>query len=911
MFRDLFFRVRTLLRRETAETELDEEVRFHIQQEAEKLVRSGLTHEEALRRARMAFGGLDQVKEECREARGTHLVETALQDVRFGLRMLRKSRGFTAVAVLTLALGIGANVAIFGLWKSVSHSSLPVVYKPDQLVALSNPDEIGTWTGRLSTRADGDRPWLTYSEFEQLRDRADGFSSLMASQSPLDTWALRVNGGDWESGTGRLVSGGYFDVLGIRPLIGRVFTPGDDTMESPNVVISYNYWQRRFGGRSDVLGKNLAFRTADLTVIGVTPPGFIGETNGQQPDFWIPLQMQPRIMPGKDWLHDKPPQKTMWLNVFGRLRDGVTQPQAEAQANAIFQVGLESFYGTFSSEDQRRDFLDQHLRIRSAARGASGTRSEFSGSLTAMLAAVGVLLLIACTNLSNLLLSRTATRKSEMALRSSVGASRGRLVRQLATESLALACIGGIVGLGAAYFFFGALVQMLESADPDFRVSFSIDPAILVFCVTLILTVALLFGLLPVWQIAKTSLAKDLKGRGRVGGGSPAWMRWSRSLVSLQLALSLPLLFGAGLLVRTLHNLQHVDLGFATQHLVLARVDASYGKSRNNNRIYELLDRFRTIPGVRNATFSLLGVFSGGNSIDGIEVQGYTPKEESDRHSATDAVGPDYFSTLGVPIVEGREIEATDHQGTPAVCVINEAFVKHFFQGRNPIGMHVTSVSDRERTTYQVVGIAGDARTQNLRDAVEPRYFVPAEQLPPPDSPIFLIRTVLEPAPIIAAVRQTVQQVDPTLPIIAAGSMEEPLARLTAQDRALGQLSAAFGFIALTLVAVGLYGVLSYGIAQRSSEIAVRMALGAQPRGVITMVLREMIGLVVVGLLAGGVIAYSSARLINARLYGIAPEDPLTFSLAIGLLLLTALVATYLPANRATKVDPMVALRCE
>jgi predicted permease len=833
------------------------------------------------------------------------------QDLRYAFRMMAASPSFTLVAILSLALGIGANTAIFSLWNGVLHSSLPGVQQPEQLVMLSNPDTAGGWHGNTT----GDRDWLSYTEFEQLRDHVQGISALMASQSSFSNWQVRIENGAWEEAGGRMVSGGFFQVLGVRPAIGRVFTTAEDRAETPYAIISYNYWQRRFGGRPDVLGKTLTLRKAVLTIIGVAPPGFVGETVGQQPDLWVPLRMQASVMPGQDWLHDVPPAKAMWLHVFGRLKRGVTQAQAEAQANAVFKAGLESFYGSVASPEMRREFLDQRLRVRTGARGASHPRHQFSSSLTVLLTAVGVLLLIACANLANLLLARGAARKPEIALRLSLGASRGRLIRQLVTESLALAVLGGVAGLAAAYILHSALVRMMAQSDPDFHMSFSLDPLVLAFALGVTLAAALLFGVLPAWQATKTDASATLKEQCRNSAGPLARMRSGRFLVSLQLALSVPLLMGAGLLARTIYNLQRLDLGFPAEHLLLVRVDpreAGYDAARSDSLNRELLGQFESIPGVRSASFSELGVFSGGESGSGIEVEGYVAKQENDRESALDVVGPGYFSTLGVPIVRGREILESDHAGAPRICVINEAFAKRFFDKRNPIGMRVTLSEEDRRAAYQVVGVAKNARTHTLRGDVEPRYFVPAKQfLPALSSPTFLIRTATESGPVMAAVRKSIQRVGATLPIGSARSIEERMAPLTAQDRTIAQLAVVFGCVALTLAAIGLYGVLSYGIARRTGEIAMRIALGAQPGRVIAMILRETVGLVIAGLAVGSGLAYTGSRLIASQLYGVAPQDPLTLGLSAALLLLVALSAAYLPAHRASRLEPMAALRQE
>jgi predicted permease len=445
--------------------------------------------------------------------------------------------------------------------------------------------------------------------------------------------------------------------------------------------------------------------------------------------------------------------------------------------------------------------------------------------------------------------------------------------------------------------------------------SFALEPLVLAFALAATLAAALLFGVLPAWQVTKSDTGPALKAQTRGAHGSLSQMRSGRFLVSLQLALTLPLLAGAGLLARTVYNLQRVDLGFPAERLLVLRVDlreAGYEPPRRPAVLGELLEEFQRIPGVRAASFSQLGLFSGGESSNTITVQGYTPTGDHDRGSAMDVVGSGYFSTLGIPIVMGREILESDRAGAPLVCVINQAFAKRFFDRRNPIGMRITSIDEDQRTTYQVVGVARNSRTKDLRGDVEPRYFVAGMQAPPSvKSPTFLIRTESGTAPVMAAARNAIRYLGPAFPIITAGSVEEQMAPLTAQDRTSAQLAVVFGSVALALAAIGLYGVLSYGIARRKGEIAVRIALGARPGRVMAMILRETIGLVVVGLAMGGGLAYAASRLIGNQLYGVDPQDPLTMALAVGLLSLVALGAAYLPAQRASRLDPMAALRSE
>jgi len=829
-----------------------------------------------------------------------------LQDVKYALRTMASSPAFTAVAIFSLALGIGPNTAIFSLWNGVLHSSLPVP-QPEQLVMLTDPNSVGVSQGSQ----DGARSLLTYAEFEQLRDHADGFSGMMASQSSLDRWQVRVQNSEWEEAHGRLVSGSYFQVLGVTPIMGRAFNESD----LPYAVISYDYWQRRFGGSPDVLGKTVTVRKAALTILGVAPQGFIGETSGQQPDLWVPLRMQPGVLPGRDWLHDKGADKVMWLHVFARLRPGVSIAQAQASANAVFHSGLEAYYGAILSPEAQRQLLDQRLVVRPASAGASNVRQQLADPLKILLAAVGVVLLIACGNLANLLLARGTARQREVALRLSLGASRARLIRQLLTESLVLASIGGVAGLAGAFVLHRLLVRMISQGESDFQMAFRLEPRVLAFCLGATFLASLLFGLLPAWLTTKTDVSAGLKSQGRSMTGSTGQLRWGRLLVAAQLALSLPLLVGSGLLLRTLHNLQNANLGYSADRLLVVRVDAQtagYEAQRVPPLIRQLLDQIVRVPGVRAASYSDNGLFSGRDSADEIEVEGYVRTGDKDKGSRWDQIGPGYFTTLGVPMLMGRDINEGDQPSSTKVCVINEAFARKFFAGRNPIGMRITNVYADNRVVYYIVGVAKDSRSHSLRRDVDPRYYVAATQpLSELDGAVFIVRTSTDTGPVLKGIQQVIRSIDPTIPILHATTVEDRLKLRLAQDRIITQLAAAFGLVALLLSAVGLYGVLAYGVVRRRSEIGIRIAMGAQPRRVVKMILGETWTMVIAGLVFGGALAYGASRLIASQLYGLAPYDPATLTTAVAVLALVALLAAYLPARRASRLDPMVALRQE
>jgi putative ABC transport system permease protein len=906
------------------EAEIVDELVQHLDDRFRELVAGGASPDEATRSALAEFrqdDGLARHMAPLRQSQQPPRVTPGVpayrafgdlwQDVRYALRGMSASPMFTSVAVLSLALGIGGDTAIFSVWNSVLHAPLPGVREPHQLVMLSDPDETGMWNGRT----DGPRSWLTYGEFEELRDGVDSFSDVMASQSSLNTWgAVRVEAADREQISGRLVSGGFFQVLGARAAIGRLFTADEDRAEAPYAVLSHTYWQQRFGGRADVVGKTLTISRTPLTIIGVAERGFIGETSGQQPDMWVPLRLQPRVLPGTDRLHDKPPEKVMWLHVFGRLKPGATPAQAETQANAVFRAGLKSFYGPLASAERRREFLDQRLVVHPGARGASEARTEFSHSLTALLAAVAVLLLIACANLANLLLARGTARRGEMVLRLALGASHGRLVRQLATESFVLAAVGGITAMAVTYVLHRALVQMLRAANPDFFVDFHVTIAVVVFALAATAAAALAFGLPPAWQMIRMPAGARLVEHSRGAIGSLRELRSGRWLVGVQLALSLPLLVCAGLLVRTVYNLQHPDLGLRPERLIIARIGVNeimQDVSRRDRALRELRQRIARIPGVDAATFSQLGLFSGGISTAAIDVEQSALRMDRKREDALDRVGADYFATLGIPIRVGRDISESDRADSPKVCVVNDAFVRHFFGGRLPIGLHVATIDDNDvRTPYEIVGVAADAHTQDLRGDVRPRFFLPAEQRGSLNgSRFFLIRTTSETSDIRAAMRQAIAGTDSAMTLADMSSLETRLAGLTAEERALARVATVFGITALALATIGLYGVLSYGVATRAAEIAIRLALGAQSGRVVSMILSETIGLVGAGLTAGAALAYAASRLIGSRLYGVEPHDPLMLMAATGLLLTVALIAAYVPAVRASRVNPMTALR--
>ncbi len=712
-----------------------------------------------------------------------------MQDLRHAIRVLAAAPGFTAVAMLSLALGIGANTAIFSLVNSVLMTTLPV-RNPHELVMLTDPGAQGVSAGM----EDGERSLVTYSEFRQLQGETSTFASLMASSSSLQRTEARVAGGQAEEVAVRLVSSSYFTTLGVPPLVGQTFDASQEAAPgtSPYAVISHEFWQRRFGGRPDALGQSLAFRGGVVSVIGVMPASFFGETIGDRPDVWVPLAMQGAVLPGRDWLRDKPGnvEKIMWLHAFGRLAPGVSLERAQARANVVFQQGLADYYGLMADAEKRKQFLDQRLVLKHAATGASSLRGNFTEPLFVLLGAAGLVLLIACSNLGNLLLARTTARSREMAVRLALGASRGRLVRQLMTESACLATIGGLAGLVLAFLLRQGLLRLVSDT---IALPSALDLRLLGFVFALTLIAGLLLGLLPSMRVTKTPAVTGLREQGRGIAGSAAWLRLGRLVVVGQLALSLPLLVGAGLLVCTLVNLQNVDLGYAKDRLLTIRVDAEsagYDDARQTTAFETILARIRVLPGVGAVTYSNNGLFGGSDNGDQIIVEGYTPSGRGDNGSRYDAVGPRYFSTLGIPVLLGREITEEDRAGGRTVCVINETFAKRFFSGRNPIGLHVTQTYADDRHTYEVVGVVKDSRQNRLRGDIEHRFYTPISQPAASVSAVtFIVRPQGDGSAVLSDVRRVIQQAEPNMSIARAGTVTSFVDTRIVQDRLLARLS--------------------------------------------------------------------------------------------------------------------------
>jgi predicted permease len=835
------------------------------------------------------------------------------QDLLYGFRLLAKSPGFTAVAVLTLALGIGANTAIFSLIDTVLLKMLPV-QDPQQLVALTDPTSGGVSTGTST----GEREILSTREFEGLRDRTQAFSGMFATQSEMDTENAVIDGKPPEEVRTRLVSGDYFTVLGATAAIGRAFTAADERGpgSAPYAVISYAFWQRRFGGSPSALGSRIHIAKADLDVIGVAQPHFLGENVGAAPDLWIPLDMQPQIMPGRMWLEDDPghiAEKVMWLTVIGRLKPGVSRTQAQANVDVVFkQIVAEEFSKLSQSEPT---ILKQNLKLHDAGTGVSGLRGEFADPLYVLMAVVALVLIIACANVANLLLARATGRQKEMGVRLALGAGRARIIRQFLTESLMLSVAGGLAGSLVAVLGVRLLIRMVNGRDA-MMLDIRPDPRVLFFTIGVSLLTGLIFGLAPAWRSARINVSGTLKeaGRGLTSGASKIGL--GKALIAGQIALSVMLLIGAGWFIRTLRNLENVNLGYPREKLVVVGLDllsAGYSGERLPFAYQELRERLARIPGVRAVTYSQNGLFSGSESGDQISVEGYKPQKSGDDHARFDEAGPNYFSVVGIPILLGRDIEARDGESAEPVCVVNEAFAKFYFGDRSPIGKHVTDEFPDTRKTFTIVGVARDARDHSLRRDIFRRFYLSALQPLGGFSPFmrYEIRTYGDASGVVQAARKAILAFDPGIPIGSDQPLVSMLDDNLRQERLIAQLSTVFGGLALLLACIGLYGVLSYAVAQRTNEIGIRMALGAERGTVTRMILRETAILILIGLAIGVPASLACARFVQSKLFGLKAADPVTLAAALGIMIVVAVASGYLPARRASKVDPLIALRYE
>jgi predicted permease len=922
-----FVRLGGLFNKERRDRELADELEAHLQMQAEDNLRSGMTPEEARRQAVIKLGGIEAAKEQYRDRRGVPTVENLIRDLRYALRTLRRSPGFTAVAVLSLAFGIGANTALFSVVDAVLLKKLPVK-EPDQLVlfkSVAGPTfSPGSHYGNAKHDEAGRlvRSSLPYQTYARLRAQPGVLSDVFA----FGDMDMNVSaGGRVEVASGQAVSGNYYEGLGVGALVGRTITDDDDRAAAqPVAVLSYRYWQRRFGGDPTVVGRQINLNNVAFSIVGITPEGFDGAMNiGTSPDVSIPIAWEPQVNGERSRLKGA---GSWWLMLMGRLKDGATAEQARASLEGVFQQTI------IEHREARRATVNPtfkplrpeeypRLAVYPGSQGETIMRESYQRPLYLLLGVVALVLLIACANVANLLLARAAARQQEIAVRLALGASRGRLIRQLLTESVLLASLGGALGVLFAFWLKDGLLAVSAWGGGDMvALEPRLDLRVLSFTLALSLVTGLLFGLVPAWRATRVELTPALKDSTRSSTTTArSWL--TKSLVVAQVALSLLLMVGAGLFLRTLVNLQRVELGFDARNLLLFTVEPrliGYKDERLANLYQQMFERIEAVPGVQAVTFSRDALLAGGESDRSLFLPGGAPVADGEVKPEGDVyihqVRENFLGAMGIPLIAGRALAPQDDARAPKVAVVNQAFVRRFLHGENAIGRRFGF--DPENTgELEIVGLAGDAKYVHQREEIPPTVYLPwAQELSSAGVMTFEVRTSGDPVSYVAAIRQAASEVDANLPLRDIKTQVEQADEQLAMERLFAKLLGLFGLLAQALAAVGLYGVLAWSVAQRTREIGIRVALGAGRGDVMRMVLRQGMTLTLVGVALGLVGAYALTKYfasLTRMLYGVGPNDPLTFGLTAAVLALVALLACYVPARRATKVDPIVALRYE
>jgi predicted permease len=832
------------------------------------------------------------------------------QDIRYGLRMLGKNPGFTVAAVITLALGIGANTSIFSLLNAVMLQSIPV-RDPGSLVVLkwsanSTPQGGYSSYGDCPFESGGGRATgcsLSYPMFKEIRSHTDVFAGVSAFAGSVE---LEMSGnGQASIVRSELVSGDYFQTLGVTPAAGRVLQPADELPGAePVLVLDYRYWRSAFAGSFSAIGKGIRLNGVSFTIVGVADPRFKRLTPGNSQDLWVSIAVLPRL--GLSWGKDFDNPANWWLTLIARLKPEVNAPRAQSPANLLFRnVLLHGEKALFKEAE------DPSLTLLPAEKGLVGIRLELGTPLYIVMTAVGIVLLIACANVAGLMLARATAREREMAVRAALGGSRGRIIRQLLTESLLLSFAGGALGIVLAYWGAYSLAAFVSRySDGLLGLDVSPDWTVLAFTAGTAVLTGILFGLAPAFRSVRVNVAPTLKANSTNvssdGYAANRRLGLGGALVVGQVGLSVLVLIGAGLLVRTLANLKSVDPGFDTQNVLLFGVDPSLAgyKERKIQMLYEeMRSRFAALPGVISTSYSSQALLSGGLWSGDIRIEGQSDKPSVNTQML--AIGPDYFETMGILAVAGRKFSSLDFTGG-SVAVVNQSFVRRFLSGRDAIGARFGGTEPKD-VKREIIGVVRDTKYSTLRDEVAPTAYIPLRE----GAAYFALRTQVKPAALIPAVRQVVSGLDDNLPIFGMRTQTEAVDRLLFNERLVARLSSLFGALALVLACVGLYGLLSYEVTRRTREIGIRTALGAQRQDVLRLILKQGLILTLSGAIAGIAVAAGITRYLGSLLYGVRPTDPLTFVSIATLLILVAFLACYVPGRRATRVDPLVALRYE
>jgi putative ABC transport system permease protein len=828
------------------------------------------------------------------------------KDITFGLRMLGKSPGFTAIAVITLALGIGANTAIFSLMNQVLLQRLPVK-NPDELVILLAP---GPQTGHVSSDGDSAESF-SYPMYKGLRDRNSVFSGILARyRFPASV----ASHGQTDRASGEVVTGNYFEVLGVRPAVGRVFSQDDDRVPGaqPVVVLSYSYWTRHFGADPSVLNKVLLINNIEMTVVGVSQSGFTGVQIGKIPDLFVPMMMTQQMTQYGETL-DK--WNDYWMTLLARRRPGISERQAEAGINAVYRPLLEEQLPQIKSawnEDKRQRFLDKKILLSSGARGRTIVQRDSGGQIITLFVMVVLVLLIACTNVANLLLARGASRQREFAIRTAMGASRGRMIRQLLAESLLCAFGGGALGILLGTWLMRILTPIVVANAGVQGLTEKLDPSVLTFAISATVLSGIFFGLIPAWRVTRLGVSDVIKDQGSTSSASVSHVGFRKVLVAGQVAFTMLLLAGAGLFMRSLWNLRNQDLGLKTDNVITFSIQPSlngYDTPRSIALFDQLRARLAALPGVRSVGTGDVPTLTGDDEGSNITAEGGPQLAEELQDVDYDAVSPAYFSTLGIPLLSGREFTEGDGATSSKVAIASEAMVKRFFPGRNPLGAHFAFGGGKVKPDIEIVGVVKDVKQEHVSSAIQPYVYIPYAQRPKLTGMTFYVRSTQDPLLLGSTFEGAVRELDPNLPVYDVKTMEHVLEEDLFSARMVAVLSASFAGLAALLAALGIYGVLAYVVVQRTREIGIRMALGAMAGQVRLLIVKEVGFMVLIGVGVGLPLAYGLARFSESLLYGVHAGDPAVYLLGLGLIGFIALAACLLPARRATRVDPLVALR--
>jgi predicted permease len=885
-----------LLRRNRVETYLDAELRDHIERQVADHITAGLTEPEARRRANVEFGGLDQVKELCRDVRGTRWLEDLAQDIRYGTRVFCRNPSFTIAAVVSMALGIGASTAIFTLVDATMLKALPV-HEPDRLVELLN-----------NTGNNPPSNAFSYQALVHLREHASTVDIIASHDSEFFVVA---GGSAPELVKGQYVTGSYFPVLGVSAVYGRTIEPSDDHgSASPVVMLSYPYWQRRFAGDRSVIGRTVRIDERVFTVAGVAPSSFSGLVAGRDVDFWVPLSAEPLLRP----MSRMADAGNNWLQIVGRVRSGKRFEEARAELAALYRPAMiEPKLAGVRDAEARARLERWRAAVESARTGLATTRQQYGEPLTVLFGISGLVLLIACVNVANLLLARASSRRHEMAVRLSLGARRGRVLRQLLTESVLLSLAGAALGVGLAYAACRYLVEFFATTRTPIALDVGPDVRVLAFAALVALTTGVLFGLAPAWQaIVLATPATSLQNR---VSGRRNRQALTRGLVGVQVALSVIMLFCGGLFLRSLHNIRSVDTGFDSSAVLIANTDVSRARldaDRLRALYRDMVDRLAALPGVRAASVSSLTPIWGGGNEGTILIAGEKALQRKGEVSVN-RVSPGYFATTGTPIHTGRDFSWQDTAAGPKVALVNQTFSRRHFGTESPIGQRFTLRGD----TLEIVGVVGDAKYYGLRGAIPPTVYVhwmqQHDELLEENVRLsqIAIRTDTSPLAVASTVRDLIRGTAPLMAITNVRTFEQQVDSSIARDRVLSIVSGFFASLGLLLAAIGLYGLMAYMVARRTSEIGIRMALGAERLQIAGMVAREAVAVTLGGVVIGLGAALLLSRAIATLLFGVTPADATTAAAVAAVMMATALLAAYFPSVRAARINPTQALRVE